>query len=145
MEPRKQRRAFFERLIVFSNTLFLGLDNAYLRLLKKGVDLIAWLPSLCPAALLGLSLLLLPMIGSEFLPPSDEGEVRVTGKMEIGTRLALVDQQTRKMEKIVYPAVPEAVASVVTVGASGRRADAAGGRRNNPVAYAGCTAESVQR
>jgi HAE1 family hydrophobic/amphiphilic exporter-1 len=61
------------------------------------------------------------MIGSEFLPPSDEGEVRITGKMEIGTRLELVDRQTRKMEQIVYAAVPEAVSSVVSVGASGWR------------------------
>ena len=66
--------------------------------------------------------------------------------MEIGTRLALVDQQTpQNGKKSSTAAVPEAVASVVTVGASGRRADAARGRRNNPVAYAGCTAESVQR
>ena len=75
-------------------------------------------------ALLGASLLLLPLIGSEFLPPSDEGEVRVAGKMEIGTRLELVDRQTRIMEQIVQPAVPETVASVVSVGASGWRADA---------------------
>jgi hydrophobic/amphiphilic exporter-1 (mainly G- bacteria), HAE1 family len=65
---------------------------------------------------LGASLLLLPLIGSEFLPPSDEGEVNVTGKMEIGTRLDLVDRQTRLMEQIVQPAVPEAVAAVVSVG-----------------------------
>ena len=45
--------------------------------------------------------------------------------MEIGTRLALVDQQTRKMEAIVMPAVPEAVSSVVSVGASGHHADEA--------------------
>jgi hydrophobic/amphiphilic exporter-1 (mainly G- bacteria), HAE1 family len=79
---------------------------------------------LAAAAVLGASLLLLPLIGSEFLPPSDEGEVNVTGKMEIGTRLDLVDRQTRLMEQIVQPAVPEAVASVVSVGAYGWRADA---------------------
>jgi HAE1 family hydrophobic/amphiphilic exporter-1 len=74
--------------------------------------------------MLGASLLLLPLIGSEFLPPTDEGEVRVTGKMEIGTRLELVDRQTRIMEQIIQPAVPETVSSVVSVGASGWRADA---------------------
>ncbi len=122
--PRKHRRIFVERSIAFSNALFLSLDKAYLRLLKKVLS--HRLATVFTAtALLGLSLLLLPMIGSEFLPPSDEGEVRITGKMEIGTRLALVDQQTRKMEKIVYPAVPETVASVVTVGDSGHRANAA--------------------
>jgi HAE1 family hydrophobic/amphiphilic exporter-1 len=68
---------------------------------------------------------LLPRIGSEFLPPSDEGEVRVTGKMEVGTRLALVDQQTRRIEDIVYRAVPEMVSAVASVGASGGNPDAA--------------------
>jgi HAE1 family hydrophobic/amphiphilic exporter-1 len=106
-----------------ANSAFGGLENAYLELLR-------WVLShrlvtvFLAAALLGASLLLLPMIGSEFLPPSDEGEIRVNGKMEIGTRLDLVDRQTRIIEQIVRPAVPEAVASVVSVGASGWRADA---------------------
>jgi HAE1 family hydrophobic/amphiphilic exporter-1 len=71
--------------------------------------------------LFAFSLLLLPLIGTEFLPPSDEGEVRVTGEMEVGARLDLVDRQTRLMEEIVYGAVPEAVASVVSVVTSGGR------------------------
>ncbi len=69
-------------------------------------------------ALLGASLLLVPRIGTEFLPPSDEGEVRVTGEMEIGTRLGIVDRQTRRMEGIVLDAVPEKVAWVTSIGAS---------------------------
>ena len=39
--------------------------------------------------------------------------------MEVGTRLELVDEQTQRMERIVYAAVPEAVSSVVSVGATG--------------------------
>ncbi|GAB6043721.1 efflux RND transporter permease subunit [Endothiovibrio diazotrophicus] len=75
------------------------------------------------------SLALAPLIGSEFLPPSDEGEVRVYGQMESGTRLDLVDRQTRKMEAIIRNAVPEAVSSVTSVGASGHRpSDAATGQ-----------------
>jgi len=106
-----------------ANSVFSDLENAYL-------DLLRWVLGhrlftvLAAAAVLGASLLLLPLIGSEFLPPSDEGEVRVTGKMEIGTRLDLVDRQTRKIEQIVSSAVPEAIASVVSVGASGWRAAA---------------------
>ncbi|MEJ2575557.1 MAG: efflux RND transporter permease subunit [Gammaproteobacteria bacterium] len=73
------------------------------------------------ALLFGASLLLAPLIGSEFLPPSDEGEVRVTGEMDVGTRLDLIDAQTRLMEAAVYPAVPEAVSSVVSVVTSGTR------------------------
>ena len=75
------------------------------------------------AALLGASLLLVPMIGTELLPPSDEGEVRVAGELELGTRLDLVEEQTRRMEALVLPAVPEAIAHVTTVGASARRPD----------------------
>jgi len=63
-------------------------------------------------AVLGASLLLLPLIGTEFLPPSDEGEVRVTGEMEVGTKLELVNQQTLKMEQMITDAVPEAVAII---------------------------------
>ena len=111
------------RLAAAANTVFAGLENTYLDLLRwvLGHRLVTVFAA---AAMLGTSLLLLPLIGSEFLPPSDEGEVRINGRMEIGTRLELVDRQTRIMEQIVQPAVPEAVASVVSVGASGWRADA---------------------
>jgi len=69
-------------------------------------------------AVLASSFSLVPRLGTEFLPPSDEGEVRVTGEMEIGTRVDLVDAQTRLMEQIVIDAVPERVAWVTNVGAS---------------------------
>ncbi len=111
------------RWAALANSVFSGLENAYLDLLRwvLGHRLVTVFGA---TAVLGASLLLLPLIGSEFLPPSDEGEVRVTGKMEIGTRLELVDQQTRIMGEIVQPAIPESVASVVSVGSSGWRADA---------------------
>jgi HAE1 family hydrophobic/amphiphilic exporter-1 len=67
------------------------------------------------------SLLLIPFIGTGFLPPSDEGEVRVSGEMEVGTRLDLIDRQTRLMEQVAYGAVPEAVSSVVSIMTSGTR------------------------
>ena len=111
------------RWVAAANSVFSGFVNAYLDLLRwvLGHRLVTIFAA---AVVLGASLLLLPLIGTEFLPPSDEGEVRVTGKMEIGTRLELVDQQTRKMEQVIQPVVPEVVASVVSIGASGWRADA---------------------
>jgi len=77
------------------------------------------------AVLFVASFMLIPLIGTEFLPPSDEGEVRITGEMEPGTRLDLIDRQTRLMEKIVYDAVPETISSVVSVVTSSRRAGGA--------------------
>ncbi|MCF8070462.1 MAG: efflux RND transporter permease subunit [Desulfobacterales bacterium] len=108
------------RLSILAGSLFSDLEKVYL-------DLLRWVLGhrlatiLAAVALLGASLLLIPLIGSEFLPPSDEGEVRVTGKMEIGTRLELIDQQTRIMEQIILPAVPEVVSAVVSIGSYGGR------------------------
>jgi HAE1 family hydrophobic/amphiphilic exporter-1 len=123
-QRQKKRPPTIERWATAADAFFKDLENSYR-------DLVQWAlihrltTVFCAAGILAASLLLLPMIGTEFLPPSDEGEVRVTGEMEVGTRLDLVDRQTRLMEKIVYSAVPETVSSVVSVGASGWRPDAA--------------------
>lgn len=93
---------------------FESLNNGYHRLLHGALRHRLFV--VCGSfGLLGVSLLIAPFIGTEFLPPSDEGEVRVDGEMEVGTKLELLDRQTRIMESIVYPAVPEAIASVVSV------------------------------
>ncbi|MCB9892567.1 MAG: efflux RND transporter permease subunit [Planctomycetes bacterium] len=101
-----------------------ALDSGY-RSMLDAVLARPWTTVLSAALLVALSMLLLPRIGSEFLPPSDEGQVRITGEMEIGTRLELVDRQTRSLEELVLPAVPEIESSIVTVGASFRDASAA--------------------
>jgi HAE1 family hydrophobic/amphiphilic exporter-1 len=117
-------RGWRGRLVATADRFFSGLDNGYRNLLH-GVLRHRIVTVVAAAAAFSASLLLLPWLGSEFLPPSDEGEVRVNGKMEIGTRLDLVDQQTRRVEEIVYPAVPETISSVVSVGASGGNPNAA--------------------
>ncbi len=122
-QPLKSASSGTNRWAAGAKSAFSDLENAYLRLLRwvLGHRLTTVFAA---AVLLAVSLLLLPLIGSEFLPPSDEGEVRVSGRMEIGTRLELVDRQTRVMAQIVEPAAPETLASVVSVGAYGWRADA---------------------
>ena len=79
---------------------------------------------LVSVSLFAATLLLIPQIGTEFLPPSDEGAVNVTGEMEVGTRLDLMDNQARKLEALVYPEVPEVVSSVVSITPSGTRGSA---------------------
>jgi HAE1 family hydrophobic/amphiphilic exporter-1 len=102
---------------------FAAMENGYGNLLRRVLR--HRLATVGASALIfASSLLLLPYIGTEFLTPSDEGEVRVTGEMEVGTRLDLIDRQARLMEDIVYAAVPEAVSSVVTVVTSGTRGSA---------------------
>ena len=108
------------RYLAWSEQAFNRLDTGYRDLLRV-VLRHRLVTVLLAATALGASLLLLPFIGTEYLPPSDGGEVRVMGDMEVGTRLDLIDQQTREMEKIVYNSVPETLSSVVTVGATGHR------------------------
>lgn len=90
------------------------LGDTYAALLESAL-LRPWTTvGLAGAAFLG-SLLLYPWIGTEFLPPSDEGEVRITGEMQPGTRLDLVDRQTQRMEALVLRDVPELESSAVRV------------------------------
>ena len=100
-----------------------ALENHYRRLLAYSLDHRLKVVALS-AGLFAISLAMMPLIGTEFMPPSDEGEVRVSGEMEVGTRLELLDQQTRLMEAIVYANVPEAVSSVVSITTSGTRGSA---------------------
>lgn len=99
---------------------FEAMENGYRNLLaavlrQRSITILTAL------AIFVASLFLAPLIGTEYMPPSDEGEVRISGEMEVGTRLDLIDQQTRLMEQIVYNAVPESVSSVVSVVTSGSR------------------------
>lgn len=111
------------RLSVRAGAGFEALENGY-RDLLRAVLRVPWVVVFLSIAIFAASLLLAPFIGTEFLPPSDEGEVRVTGQLEVGTRMGLIDQQTRQMEKVVYAAVPEAVSSVVSMITSGARGNA---------------------
>jgi HAE1 family hydrophobic/amphiphilic exporter-1 len=116
---------WWTRLGERANKAMNALSGAYRNLLRRALHA-RLLTILVAAGVTGASLLLFPLIGSEFMPPSDEGEVRVSGEMEIGTRLELIDGQSRQIEAIVDEAVPEALASVVSIGSSGYRPDSGG-------------------
>ena len=111
----------------FAERLSNGSDRLYEKFSNQYRDFLLWvlrhrfLAVFTAFAAFAASLFLVPYIGTEFIPPSDEGEVRITGEMELGTRLDIIDRQSRIMESIVSDSVPEIVSSVVSVGASGRR------------------------
>lgn len=66
-----------------------------------------------------LSLLVVPRIGSELMPQTDEGEVRINAEMSVGTRLELLDQTFLQLEQIVAEEVPELKTMLATVGGGG--------------------------
>ena len=71
---------------------------------------------------MGASLLLVPLIGSELMPVADEGQVRINGEMEAGTRLELTDQAFQDLERRTREAVPEIQTMVTSVGGGFRSA-----------------------
>lgn len=66
-----------------------------------------------------ISVFLIRFIGVELMPAADEGEVRVNLEMAVGTRLDLIDQAARTVERIVQQEVPEMTSMVTRVGGSG--------------------------
>jgi HAE1 family hydrophobic/amphiphilic exporter-1 len=100
------------------------MDTAYGNLVRTALRW-RWTTLGVSALLLAGSLLLAPLLGTEFLPPTDEGEVRVALEWEPGTRIDLVEQRTRDAEKLVIAAAPEAEAWFNNVGPSFWRASGA--------------------
>ena len=67
-------------------------------------------------------LFLIPLVGVELMPASDESEVRVNAEMAVGTRLELVDNAFKKIEAIVQREVPEIDNTLSFIGGSTWRA-----------------------
>ncbi|HEX5136947.1 MAG TPA: efflux RND transporter permease subunit [Planctomycetota bacterium] len=103
-----------------------AIEEAYQALLAGAIRW-RWVVLPLVALLLWGSLELSNRLGTEFLPASDEGEVRVTAEMEVGTRIEVVDKEVAEIERIVREEVPEALHTTVSIGPSYRSATAASG------------------
>jgi HAE1 family hydrophobic/amphiphilic exporter-1 len=68
------------------------------------------------------SLLLIPLVGVEMMPATDESEVRVNAEMAMGTKLDMVDDSFKKIEAVVKREVPEIKNTVSWIGGSTWRA-----------------------
>jgi len=69
----------------------------------------------------GLSIAALPLLGTEFMPATDEGEVEVEVEMPAGTRLHTVERGTRQALEVVRDSVPELVNTVTSIGSGSYR------------------------
>lgn len=59
---------------------------------------------------------LLPRVGTDFLPKTDDGRLGVTGRMAAGIQLATLDRQTKVIERTVTDLVPDAESMSVFIG-----------------------------
>ncbi len=106
---------FYHRLFRLSAGMFTELENAYKSMLHM-VLLHRAKVFTGTVVLFIVSLFLIPLIGVELMPQSDEGEVRVVGEMDVGTKLSVVDERFRAVGAIVARETPEAKSMVETVG-----------------------------
>lgn len=103
-DPRKA--GILRRAFLVSEGLFSGMDTWYSRLLgwslghKKIVIVGA-------VALFAGSALLVPMIGTEFIPEQDQGQLQATIELPEGTRMEETGILVHAVEDIIYENAPE--------------------------------------
>lgn len=119
-EQKSDDSSLRARAYAASCLLFQRMEDGYLMLLGFALRH-RLLSSSLVFGVFASSLMLIPHIGSEFMPSADENEVRVNVEMEVGTRLEIMDAQVRRIEEIVKELVPEAENTVTRIGASGWR------------------------
>jgi HAE1 family hydrophobic/amphiphilic exporter-1 len=71
------------------------------------------------ALVFGASLLLIPFIGFEMMPETDESEIRVSIELPAGTRVEVTDEISKRLEGIIKREVPEATHIMSEVGGGG--------------------------
>jgi HAE1 family hydrophobic/amphiphilic exporter-1 len=117
-EPEARRKqALRERLYRGTGRFFEMMEQGYKRLLHACLGHRLFVVSGSILLLLG-SLLLVPLIGFELMPATDEGEVRVYADMEIGTRLDVMEKTFNEITNVVSREVPEAENTETFIGMS---------------------------
>ncbi len=111
------RQSFGTRIFVISAGFFKHLENSYKKLLHLALNNRSFVV-LMAVLILVASLLLIPYIGVELMPSTDEGEVRIDCEMQVGTRLDLMDEKFKFIEGIVDDSVSETENIVTSVGGS---------------------------
>jgi hydrophobic/amphiphilic exporter-1 (mainly G- bacteria), HAE1 family len=104
----------------FSEAGFKKVEQNYSAFLKWALDHRKTV-LLVTAGLFLISVFLVRFIGVELMPTSDEGEVRVSLEMAVGTTLEPMDKVTRQAEEIIRKEVPEMTSMLSDAGGGGWR------------------------
>jgi len=115
-----------KRVVSGIRRFFIRLEDSYKKLLHYSLDHRAAVLGIA-AALLAGSILLIQLVGNEFMPSTDEGQVRVTVEMEVGTKLDLMDEKVSMISGLIREAVPEVESVEESFGGGGWRSGANSG------------------
>ncbi|MFH1406528.1 MAG: efflux RND transporter permease subunit, partial [Candidatus Omnitrophota bacterium] len=98
--PKKRRNLIYEAFYNFSKGIFDSLEKRY-------AGLLGWslghkkLTIFCATAIFIGSLFLIPLIGTEFVPEEDTGDLSIRAELPVGTRLEETDKVAKQIEDIV--------------------------------------------
>ncbi len=115
-----QDESRLHRIYSYSEEAFRKIEERYSRILEWALDHKKSV-LLMVAGLFVFSLIFIRFIGVELMPAADEGEVRVSLEMAVGSRLEMVDQATRTVEQTVMRDVPEMTSMMSSIGGGGWR------------------------
>jgi HAE1 family hydrophobic/amphiphilic exporter-1 len=109
------------KIFQVTGRFFVAMENRYQMILRFSLNHRGLVLGSALLVLL-VSLCLVPLVGVELMPATDESEVRVYAEMAVGTRLDLVNQSFEKIEAVVKAEVPEIENTVSYIGGSSWRA-----------------------
>ncbi len=119
--PIQETPRLFARAGMLSVRLMTRAENFYERILHAALDRKAVVIGGAFLLMIG-SLFFIPLIGTELMPETDEGEVRIEGEMEAGARLEVMEKTFIEVENVVRREVPEMESMVVSLGGNPWRA-----------------------
>ena len=100
-EIEARDKSFGKRFYNWSERKFLAFENAYGRLLdfslrhSSAVILLA-------VAVIGIAIMVVPFVGTEFTPDQDTGEMGIRFQLPVSTRAELTSKTARKIVDVVY-------------------------------------------
>ena len=128
--PPEERRGLAGRLYTWTENVLDGMDDRYRHIIHTALKhrpTVLGIGTACVVA----AVLILPTIGFELMPQTDEGEVRVTAEVPVGTRAERSEEVAIRLEQLAKEYVPEMVDYVAQAGGGGGFGMGGGSNRVN--------------
>lgn len=107
LRPKSETRiSGIQRIFEKTRPFFLLMDEHYQKVLRMALSHRRLVITGVIVVFAG-SLLLIPLIGTEFFPTSDEGQIRMTVRLPVGSSLEETKKVMGKVEEIIFEEVPE--------------------------------------
>jgi HAE1 family hydrophobic/amphiphilic exporter-1 len=116
--PAAERRGVTGRLYTASERFLNSMDERYSRVIRLALHHRPTVIGIGTAAVV-IAALIFPTIGFELMPQADEGEVRVTAELPVGTRIERSEEVALRLEGLAKEYVPEAEDVIAQAGGGG--------------------------